>query len=288
DAEVLHRSEAPAIKSTTPTASRDTRSPVSLSATRERGPLSAVATNGPIGVGLSRGKMRYELQPRICSGRVRARGGPIARRHGALLRPGICYTRRSGGRCARPDRRWRTASFGARDRPTAGRMTACWRQAEQAARDVDGVGGHLRRPAPVDVERVPRRVDSPHDDAIRRDGFRAGRRPAVSFTTQSNWFGYVLPPQIAFAARTTTSSLRRWSSIEMRFPRTDVEKPHCGLSARRSRGTTRLASRRRLSRPSTVSTRADFVVTRPRTTVLSSGTSRSASNEPERSSSYSR
>src|SRR5439155_20216499 len=162
------------------------------------------------------------------------------------------------------------------------------RQAEQAARDVDGVGGHLRRPAPVDVERVPRRVDSPHDDAIRRDGFRAGRRPAVSFTTQSNWFGYVLPPQIAFAARTTTSSLRRWSSIEMRFPRTDVEKPHCGLSARRSRGTTRLASRRRLSRPSTVSTRADFVVTRPRTTVLSSGTSRSASNEPERSSSYSR
>ena len=67
----------------------------------------------------------------------------------------------------------------------------------------------------------------------------------------------------------------------------EVEKPHCGLTARRSNGMNRLASRIRASSAETGSSWDVFVVTSPNTAILSSGISAKGSNEPERSSSYS-
>src|SRR5713226_2183721 len=56
----------------------------------------------------------------------------------------------------------------------------------------------------------------------------------------------------------------------MRLPKIDEAKPHCGLSASRSRGTYRAASRIRSVSSSRVSNREVFVDTRPNTTTLSS------------------
>jgi hypothetical protein len=73
----------------------------------------------------------------------------------------------------------------------------------------------------------------------------------------------------------------------MRLPTIEVEKPHCGHKARRSRAMNRLADFMRAVSSSTVSRRGDFVVTNPRATILSSGTSFNGSNDPDLSSSYS-
>src|SRR5262245_22674913 len=81
-------------------------------------------------------------------------------------------------------------------------------------------------------------------------------------------------PQTSIAVSTIVLSLYLSSSIEIRLPTIDVEKPHCVLRARRSSGTYRLASLIRSFSSSRVSLRGDFVVTRPKTTSLSSGTSR--------------
>ena len=74
----------------------------------------------------------------------------------------------------------------------------------------------------------------------------------------------------------------------MRLPAIVEAKPHCGLRASRSSGISRAASWMRPRSSSTDSTFGFFVVTSPRTTIRSSGTARSGSKPPERSSSYSR
>ena len=72
-----------------------------------------------------------------------------------------------------------------------------------------------------------------------------------------------------------------------RLPSCVDANPHCGLSARRSSGTIvrRLVDARRRSRGRLE--RRVFELTRPSTTTRSSGTCRSGSNVPDRSSSYS-
>src|SRR5207249_4905425 len=48
-------------------------------------------------------------------------------------------------------------------------------------------------------------------------------------------------PQTLLAVSTIVLSFRFSSSMEMRLPATELEKPHCGLSPSRSRGTKRPA-----------------------------------------------
>jgi hypothetical protein len=52
----------------------------------------------------------------------------------------------------------------------------------------------------------------------------------------------VSSPQTRRAGSTTRLSFRSWSAGLMAFPITELEKPHCGLTAKRSRDTKRLAS----------------------------------------------
>lgn len=73
----------------------------------------------------------------------------------------------------------------------------------------------------------------------------------------------------------------------MLFPMTEEEKPHWGLRPIRSIGTYRLASLTRFANSSLDSSSDFFVETSPKTINLSSGRAFNASNEPERSSSYS-
>src|SRR5439155_21804379 len=94
-------------------------------------------------------------------------------------------------------------------------------------------------------------------------------------------------PQTSAAVSAIVSSFVRWSSSEIALPTTDVAKPHWGERANRSSGTKRAACRILAARSSGVSRRGVFVVTRPSTTVLSSGTAARGSKPPERSSSYS-
>src|SRR5262249_48451877 len=70
-------------------------------------------------------------------------------------------------------------------------------------------------------------------------------------------------------------------------PATGVAKPHGGRGASRSASMNEPASASRAWTCSSGSTRGVLVVTRPSTATLSSGTSRSGSKVPERSSSYS-
>src|SRR3972149_5047859 len=59
----------------------------------------------------------------------------------------------------------------------------------------------------------------------------------------------VSSPQTRRAVSTTSLSFCSWSAGVMAFPITELEKPHCGLTAKRSRGTKRLASTARAARP---------------------------------------
>src|SRR5680860_813578 len=95
-------------------------------------------------------------------------------------------------------------------------------------------------------------------------------------------------PQISCAVSTISSSLATSSSIVSSLPSTVEEKPHCGERQSCSRGTYLLASSTRRLRVSLSSSAPRLVVTRPSTTCLPSGTKRSGSKPPERSSSYSR
>lgn len=67
----------------------------------------------------------------------------------------------------------------------------------------------------------------------------------------------------------------------------DEAKPHCGLSPNRSFAMYRAASAMRSFNDSIDSKSGFFVVTNPKMTNFSSGTSRNGSNDPERISSYS-
>ena len=78
-----------------------------------------------------------------------------------------------------------------------------------------------------------------------------------------------------------------WASSLIWLPGPAEANPHCVEIASCSSGKKPLASLIRAASWSAGSIRSNFVETRPSTTVLSSGTSPSALNEPERSSSYS-
>lgn len=93
--------------------------------------------------------------------------------------------------------------------------------------------------------------------------------------------------QRSLATLTTSSSFCFWSAAEILLPTMEEEKPHCGLNPKRSMGTKREASVIRWFSSTADSSFGCLVVIRPNTTNLSSGTSFSASNEPERLSSYS-
>ena len=94
-------------------------------------------------------------------------------------------------------------------------------------------------------------------------------------------------PQMRRAVSAMTRNLAFSCSTVRSLPTIEVAKPHCGERARRSSAMQAAASRMRSSSPATVSRRPCLVVTRPSTTTLSSGTARSGSNPPDRSSSYS-
>src|SRR5262249_36128282 len=79
-------------------------------------------------------------------------------------------------------------------------------------------------------------------------------------------------PHTFRAVSATVWSFAHWSASLRAFPTTDVPKPHCGETARCSSGTKRPASSIRVASSSGASRRGVFVVTRPSTTVLSSGT----------------
>ena len=81
--------------------------------------------------------------------------------------------------------------------------------------------------------------------------------------------------------------MSRWACGVTGLPPADVAKPHCGLTASRSAPTSALACRSLASMSAARSSAEVFVVTRPSTMTLSSGTRRSGSKLPERSSSYS-
>src|SRR5438105_7861558 len=135
-------------------------------------------------------------------------------------------------------------------------------------------GSHLR--VECDPGTVPRHLD-----------YLINRQARAGHHDRHRGVGAATPPQTAAAVRAMVSSLERSSSTLMLLPTTEVLNPHCGLSASRSSGMYWAASRIRASSSGTVSRRGVLVVTRPSTTILSSGTWRSGSNDPDRSSSYS-
>src|SRR6267142_1304258 len=101
------------------------------------------------------------------------------------------------------------------------------------------------------------------------------------------WADHAPQPQTCRAVAATSFSLDHcWSSLS-RFPSAVEANPHCGLSARFSRGTYFDASSIRFASTSASSMRGTFELTSPSTTVLPLGTKRNGSKVPERSSSYS-
>ena len=80
--------------------------------------------------------------------------------------------------------------------------------------------------------------------AWRHCGFSAQNAVRAPHDEETN---AVSSPQTRRAVSTTSLNFRSWSAGVTAFPITELEKPHCGLSAKRSRGTKRLASRMRLT-----------------------------------------
>ena len=89
------------------------------------------------------------------------------------------------------------------------------------------------------------------------------------------------------ATSTTSCILRHCSSSLRRLPSKVDANPHCGLRARLSRGTYRLASSMRWMICALGSRSATLLLINPSTTPLSLGTKRSGSKVPARSDSYS-
>ena len=112
--------------------------------------------------------------------------------------------------------------------------------------------------------------------------------PPANRPNRASGFNESPYPHTSFAVSATRRSLASCSAGVMRLPSIVEAKPHCVLSARRSKGMHCSASRilalsaRLDSRP------PYFVLTRPRTTVQSSGISFNGPKSPARSSSYSR
>src|ERR1044072_5284448 len=95
-------------------------------------------------------------------------------------------------------------------------------------------------------------------------------------------------PQTSSAVSTTSRNLACSCSTVSSLPSTVEENPHCGERQSCSSGTYFDASSMRRFSRSLSSSSPVLVVTRPSTTCLPSGTKRSGSKPPERSSSYSR
>src|SRR2546426_7103385 len=87
-------------------------------------------------------------------------------------------------------------------------------------------------------------------------------------------------PQTLRAVAATSRSFCFWSSGEMRLPKIEEAKPHCGLSPSRSRGIYRAASRIRSVSFSRLSNHEVFVDARPSTTILSSARASAAQRSP--------
>src|SRR5215469_5546041 len=79
-------------------------------------------------------------------------------------------------------------------------------------------------------------------DRIRRISVRGA---LLAFNLTAYFADWSVSPQIVRAVVATSRSLSFWSSTDIRLPEIEEAKPHCGLSASRSSGTSRPASQTR-------------------------------------------